>query len=410
MHTKPFRNYLTALHQHPSDIINIRILVNAGSALEMPECAGAAHYLEHMFFKGTKKRTYKQINKDLDRLGEANAGTNKELTVYHITTDASRLDAALELLTDMVFNIDMKKAEVDKEKTVILEECQMYLDRPTSFFFNEVNKSLLTNQLGQPTIGTMDSIQQMTLEKLEAFRNKFYTPNNMLISVTGNVSFDQLHTSLEKYLPELDDSLTTAFLPHDHNLDDITFHHNAKQACMALIFPGLSHAGNWNSHVSNNVMMQGLGQGMSSLMHEHLREKLGLCYSAQCFHHATANGGCTMLFTQLDEKNIDLAHQEMKSLLTQLKEEGLDEETLAVAKEKVLFDFKLASRTTTGINVVMDHHFKFQGQDPQYDLKLDSGYLEAELKEVTNELVMQEARKLFANVDNAKLACMVHGN
>ena len=159
-------------HKKSSPITSVRILVNAGACNEeTPDVYGSAHFLEHMFFKGTKSKSVKEVNKITSELGSANAYTASNRTVYRINCLNENFSKSLNILSEMLFEAEMTEEEFNKERGVILEEIQTELDSPSTYFFTILREQFL----GTPAhrvLGHTENISKITLDELKQFRSK----------------------------------------------------------------------------------------------------------------------------------------------------------------------------------------------------------------------------------------------
>src|SRR5690606_38019111 len=168
------------------------IWVKAGSRYEETEMNGISHFLEHMFFKGTTSRNAREIAEAFDRIGgQVNAFTSKEYTCYYAKVLDEKAEYALDILSDMFFNSEFKEEELKKERKVVLEEIKMYEDAPDDIVHDLLSSaSYGEHSLAYPILGTEDTLLTFDRNTLESYRNNYYTPDNIVISVVGNVSND----------------------------------------------------------------------------------------------------------------------------------------------------------------------------------------------------------------------------
>ncbi|RMF87225.1 MAG: insulinase family protein, partial [Nitrospirae bacterium] len=188
-------------HRNTSDVVNIQILTNIGSAVETPELFGAAHFLEHMFFKGTERRDAKQINRDANRIGgKLNAWTWFDQTVYHITALRERLDEAFEILADLYQHATFPEEELEKEREVIVSEMRRYDDDPGSYLADRAWAHFCASGIAHPVIGTEETVRRLTREQLLDFRERYYGGDNVLVSVVGNVEEGEVVEAVARHL------------------------------------------------------------------------------------------------------------------------------------------------------------------------------------------------------------------
>ncbi|PIU43486.1 MAG: hypothetical protein COS97_00900 [Candidatus Nealsonbacteria bacterium CG07_land_8_20_14_0_80_40_10] len=262
--------------------VAIEISVGTGSRFEKPDKQGLAHFLEHMFFKGTFKRpTTLDIARELDSVGAFyNAYTSEEQTGFWIKASFEHFRLGLDILFDILFHSKFDKAEVEKEKRVILEEINMYQDTPQSYVL-DVAKELFYGQqpLGWSVAGTKQTVPKLTQDDLIAFRDGLYAPENMIISVAGkgkpqdwlakiSQCFSKIKTKSDKKLIKVTEKQTQPSVKIHYKKTD--------QAHLVLGFRGIKRTDERRPtlRVLNNI----LGETMSSFLFTEVREKRGLAY------------------------------------------------------------------------------------------------------------------------------------
>ena len=197
-------NGMTIAHEKMDEIdsVIVQVAVPVGSQNELREEGGISHFLEHMAFKGTEKRTYKQLAEEVDNVGGiTNAFTSKEYTQYFIKVLKKDVEMVFDILSDMLFNSSYPQEEIEKERGVILQEKAMYEDDPSS-----VNEDLFylkaygDTAFGRSIIGTTENIKRFTRDDFINYRLKNYKTEEMVIGVCGNVEEDKIKVLAEKYL------------------------------------------------------------------------------------------------------------------------------------------------------------------------------------------------------------------
>ena len=182
------------------NLVSVGMFVKAGSRYETPENNGIAHFLEHMTFKGTKKRNAKKLNEDLDAVGaQYNASTSYEYTHYDIHGLSRDVNLFLDVIVDIYYNPIFKDSDIKTERRVVIEELKMYQDKHDRVLEEIINSKLYANtSLEMPIIGTIDNIKKFTKKDLEDFRTKFYSHNNSLLVVCGDINLKTLPNVLKK--------------------------------------------------------------------------------------------------------------------------------------------------------------------------------------------------------------------
>ena len=179
--------------------IALGLWVNAGSRIENEQNSGVSHFIEHMLFKGTKNRTSKELASEIDNLGgQINAFTSKECTCYYVKLLDSHIDIGIDVISDMILNSLFDESDIDKERAVILEELKMYEDSPEDLAYDLLTEGIYKNDsLGMNIVGTVDSLQNLNKEALLDYFEKYYVPNNSVISISGNFKFEEIVKKIE---------------------------------------------------------------------------------------------------------------------------------------------------------------------------------------------------------------------
>nr|WP_028922928.1 pitrilysin family protein [Pseudonocardia acaciae] len=262
---------------------SVGVWIAAGSRHETVGEAGAAHYLEHLLFKGTARRSAIQIAEEIDAVGgELNAFTAKDHTCFFAHVLDSDLPLAVDLLSDVVTAATMAPAAVELERAVVLEEIAMRADDPEDLLGEVFDTALFgEHPLGRPVIGTQASIEAMTRDRLHAFWRRHYTPPRMVVAAAGNVEHERMVELVSDAFPAGVDP--AADTPADFGGPPTTrpgltlLGEDTEQAHLMLGVPGL---GRDDPHrVALDVLNTALGGGLSSRLFQEVREQRGLAYS-----------------------------------------------------------------------------------------------------------------------------------
>lgn len=320
---RSLKNNLTVISKQVPEArsVTVLILVRTGSRYEEKRTNGIAHFAEHMFFKGTKKRpTTLEISSLIDGIGgEFNAFTSKEYTGYYIKARAKKLDLLLDVLSDMLRNSKFDKAEIGRERGVINEELRMYLDTPMKHIGDVYENLLYGDQpLGWDIIGTLKSLANIKHEDFLEFQNRYYAPENMLVSIAGGVSHDDILNITNKYLGKLKSKNPVAYLPVKFSQNKpalILVNKKTEQAHLAIGFRSY-HRGHKN-HYKLVVLNAILGSSMSSRLFIQLRERRGLAYYIRSAPEEYSDTGSFVAQAGVAPANIEEA---IKVILAEFKE------------------------------------------------------------------------------------------
>ena len=223
--------------------VAVGIWVEAGSRYELPEENGLTHFIEHMLFKGTETRTAKQIAEEFDRIGgNINAFTSKENTCYYAKVLDHHAEHAVEILADMFFHSQFDTNEIEKERQVVLEEINMVEDTPDDIVHEYLWQAMYENDpLGAPILGTEETLKSFTKETILAYMKKHYTPENVVISVAGNIP-EGLLQYIEKLFNQLEQNNNEkrSMITPELKAVKVENFRETEQAHLCLAYPSLS--------------------------------------------------------------------------------------------------------------------------------------------------------------------------
>lgn len=299
---------LTAPMPH-SQSVSCVIMLAAGSRYETAETNGIAHFAEHMFFKGTERRpTARDIAGEIDAIGgEFNAFTGKEYTGYYVRCAAETRDTALDVLVDMLRNSRFDPDEIEREKGVIIEEMNMYFDTPRDFIGGVYESLLYGDQpLGWDIIGRKETVRGATRESFDAYTEKWYRPNRMVVGMGGQLG-DGLKEKLEELLGDMEPRETGSPAPVVPNgAGQVKVH--TKQSDQAHLVLGVRSRPIVDpDRYVLQILATVLGGGMSSRLFTEVRERRGLAYYVFGTNHAYTDTGSLYAQSGVDIKRIDEA-------------------------------------------------------------------------------------------------------
>jgi predicted Zn-dependent peptidase len=276
--------------------VSFGVWVGVGSRDETPALAGSSHYLEHLLFKGTKRRDALDISAALDAVGgEMNAFTAKEYTCFYARVLDTHLPVAVDVIADMMTSSLVRSADVDAERGVILEEIAMHEDDPGDVVHDAFAEALFGDTpLGRPVLGTVDSINALQRSAIHGYYRRRYKPTNMVIAVAGNLEHAAVVRLVRKAFGEVlaaSDALPAPARiggrpPSSNPGVSAVVRRPTEQAHLVLGMPALRRID--ERRFALGVLNAALGGGMSSRLFQEVREKRGLAYSVYSYaaHHA----------------------------------------------------------------------------------------------------------------------------
>lgn len=371
--------------------ISMGIWVHAGSKNEVRQSNGISHFLEHMLFKGTKKRTARQLAEAFDEIGgQVNAFTSKEITCYYAKVLDDHFTVSLEILSDMFLQSVFREQEIEKEKKVIMEEIRMVEDTPDDIVHDLLAEvSFANSALGLPVIGTSENVKQFSRDDLLTYLQNHYHPQNVVIALAGNLPQD--------YLQQIEDTFlhatgTDRAITHETP----TFTPNVKvkqketeQTHLCLGFPGLAVD---DQRIYQIILLNTmLGGNMSSRLFQRIREEKGLAYSVFSYHSSYQNTGLFTIYagTAHDQANEVIEH--IQEILQQTQANGVSETELNKSKEQLKANLMLGLESTNNRMSRLGRNEILLGKH----LSLDE--LALQVDQITLDDVNQLARDIFAS-------------
>ena len=307
--------------------VSVGAWMHVGSMFETPGESGLSHFLEHMVFKGTEKRTARQIAEEMDAVGgQLNAFTGRDCTCFYAKVIDENLELAVDILSDLVIHATMDPVELEKERGVILEEISMDEDSPEDLVHDLLQVAQFGEQSpGQPILGPAAQVEAYTREDLLAFRKKHYAPKETVVALAGNYDPDKVLSWVTKYFGDWHNEIAPVETPDWHVQTGVNAlrEKDTEQMHICLGFPGKAYGteGVYPLAVANNI----LGGAMSSRLFQRIREDLGLAYSVYSYPNTYKGVGTFGLYAGVSPKNAELVMKEIRAELKKFVDEGITE-------------------------------------------------------------------------------------
>lgn len=324
--TYEFSNGIRLIHRpNESEVAHFGLIMHTGTRDENQDEHGLAHFMEHMFFKGTRKRSAFQIISRLEDVGgEVNAYTTKEETVLYATFLKQDYLRAIELIQDIFLHSRFPEKEREKEAEVILNEIQSYDDSPSELIFDRAEELLFPDHsIGRNILGTESSLSGFRNGTLENFLSENYATPEIVLSSAGNIPFDRIRYAAEKYFSgiPLKNRTRIRIRPTAARSQVVVEKRNSfqKHGMMVGEAYALSHEKRLQLYLLNNILG---GPGMNSKLNLALRERRGYSYSAESHYAPYTDTGAMMIYFSCDaekfNKSLQVTREEMKKLTTRL--------------------------------------------------------------------------------------------
>lgn len=326
---------VTEQHAH-SRSVAVGVWVLTGTRDEAKEEIGVSHFVEHLVFKGTKKRNAYQIAKSLESLGgDLNAYTTREYTNYHCLVLKEDWKTGLEVLSDLVCNMKLSKKDFELEKKVILQEIAMSDDTPEEIIYDYLFEGIYKNHpLGRQILGKSETIEKMTQKRVFEFYRRFYQGKNLIISAAGPIDHDQFVIECQKLFR----TRKKFVVPKNRRaprwlVSRRLYEKDMEQAHILVAFPTTSFNDKYRFEAF--ILNALLGGGMTSKLFQAIREKQGLAYSVYSSLNTNMDSGSITIYAGTDTKNIKKVIDIIAENLRKVKKNGFKKSELDLFKTQV---------------------------------------------------------------------------
>ena len=372
--------------------VSLGIWINTGSRLESEKESGVSHFIEHMLFKGTKNRSAKDIARDIDRLGgEINAFTNKECTCYYVHLLDEHINKGIDVLSDMILNSSFDTNDIDKEKFVILEELKMYEDSLDDLSYDLLVENVYPNDgLGRNILGNRKTIRSLKREDILNYYNKYYVPNNAVISICGNFNFEEIVKVIEEKFEQWQEKEVNIEVKEaNYTPCFVTKNKDSEQVNIAINLKAIPEENEKEAYalsVVNNIF----GGSTSSRLFQSIREEKGLVYSIYSSQTLYRKCGELGIFASTSEEYLKEVYDLIIKEIKNIRENYITEEELEESKEQLKGNYILSLES---INSKMLAH----GEAMLLNNKLKK---EDEIIEHINAVNMEQVKDIINKVFN----------
>ena len=330
----------------------VGIFVGAGSINEDAENNGISHFIEHMLFKGTKTRNAYQIADEMESIGaNINAFTSKMLTAYYTVSTDEYAEECIDILSDIYLNATFTGENLEREKTVVYEEINMTEDDGEDLAFELLNKAHFKDTpLAKPILGTVETVKKMDKAMILDYMGKYYTANNTVVVIVGNIEEDKAKALVEKYLDKYikKGGIERIEVPPAELLSQyIEKNKPIEQSNIGLSFPCVKK--NDPREKALLLLTNIVGGSMSSRLFQEVREKLGLVYSIYSSPLLYENDGYFVIFLATNPSYVEKAIKAIKKVIIELKKNGITEKEFKKGKAQLLSKLVLASESSAAI-------------------------------------------------------------
>lgn len=345
--THTLKNGIRLIHQQvDSPAAHFGIILNTGSRDELEEEQGIAHFIEHVIFKGTKKRkAYHIISRIEDVGGEINAYTSKEETAVYASFLNEHYDRSMELISDIITNSIFPPKELEREKEVVIEEINSYKDSPSDLIFDDFDELLFDGHpIARNILGTPTHVKSFTRDDIFQFLQNNYHTDEMVLSSVGNITFEKFQTLAEKYYGELPEHKRThkrirfdSYKPGKRVEKKDTFQTHCMVGNIAYDAQDKKRMG---MVLLNNILG---GQSMNSRLNLALRERNGMAYNVESSYTAFSDTGQFNIYFGTERENLERALKLVNKEFRLLKNKELGSLQMSKAKKQLMGQIALSS-------------------------------------------------------------------
>ena len=389
-------NGLRIIHEPSSSkVAYCGFAVDAGTRDEAENEQGMAPFVEHLIFKGTRKRKAWHILNRMENVGgDLNAYTNKEETVIYSAFLTEHFGRALELLADIVFHSTFPQNEIEKETEVIIDEIQSYEDTPSELIFDDFEDMIFRNHpLGRNILGRPDLLKKFRSEDAMAFTSRFYQPSNMVFFVLGDFNFQKIVRQVEKLLVDL--PLVTVenqrTIPPLYVPEQLVVHKETHQAHVMIGSRGYNAYDDKRTalYLLNNILG---GPGMNSRLNVSLRERRGLVYTVESNLTSYTDTGAFCIYFGTDPEDVDTCLKLTYKELKRMRDVKMTSSQLMAAKKQLIGQIGVASdnneNNALGMAKTFLHYNKYESSESVFR-RIEALTAEG-LLEVANEMFAEE--------------------
>ncbi|URZ07302.1 M16 family metallopeptidase [Clostridium felsineum] len=379
-----------------TELFSLHAGVKIGSIYESDEQRGAAHFVEHMLFKGTRNLTNEELNKSFENLGgEYNAYTDYNCTVYSITALCDEINKAVELISDMLQNPSFDEKEFKKEKKVILSEINSNKDDIEDYCYTKVHEiGFSKSPLKYDTIGTKSNIEGFTAEFIKDFYKTYYLPNNSYIVIVSKFNHEEIFDLVKQHFNSwTEGKLEDKSIIVEENIPKIVTNYKKDITQSSIIYMFTAYNLNRFEEAALKILNYKLGESANSILFREIRENKGLAYDIYSDLNLSKHVKTMYIYTAVDNENVKEAMNSINESIEKIKkdEKTLDEDSILLMKKVLKTSLAFTIEDTTDIGNYVVH--QYIDDENIYEFLEDMKYVDT----IKNEDVRQIARKVLSN-------------
>ena len=382
--------------------VSMGIIVHTGASVESDKEDGISHFIEHMMFKGTKKRTAFKISDEMDAIGaQMNAFTSKDITCYYAKSTTSHAAEAFEILSDLFLESTFPEEEMVREKGVIIEEINMNDDTPDDLCLDLLSRAHYGERgYGRNILGTKENVNGFTKADIKKYMGKRYTANNIVISMAGNIDISLAEELAEKYfgnVPASEAENKPVVIELYHN--SLFCNKKIEQIHLGLSFPSVKRYDPLFD--ATQIMNSVLGGSMSSRLFQKVREELGLAYTVYSYVSPYIETGSLVIYAGVNSENYLKSVDAILDCIGNIKKKNISDEEFNRGKEQMISSSIFAQESTSSQMLLYGKELVYSGT--VYDF-------EERVKKISSITLDDVLCAVDINFDYAHVSSAIVGN
>lgn len=372
-----------------TETVSLGIWVNTGSAFEALDINGVSHFVEHMVFKGTKKRNSLQISEDIENVGgQTNAYTSREFTVFYAKMLKNDIELAIDVLADLVMAPTFDMTEMNKEKDVVVQEIKQTYDDPSDIVFDYFQDTAFHNQpVGMSILGTEDRVRSFDADVLRRYMQHNYAADNIIVAAVGNLNHNKFVKMVEERMSDLQEKSNFVRAAQNYTGGMFVENREIEQAQVLIGFPSVSYHSDQYYHAS--ILSTILGGSMSSRLFQEIREKRGLVYTVYSFSNSHLQSGLFGVYAGLNADEIGKYIPVVSDELKKICQENVLDKELDRVKVQLKASILMALESSSSTAEVIARQRLIHGR------VIPVEEIVARIESVTKEDIRQMAEQIF---------------
>lgn len=350
IHFKQFENGLRLVVNRMDALMSVTmgIIVHTGASQENDKEDGISHFIEHMMFKGTKKRTAFQISDEMDRIGaQVNAFTAKDITCYYAKSTTGHAAEAFEVLADLFLESTFPEDELEREKGVVIEEINMNEDTPDDLCLDLLSSAYFGSRgYGRNILGPRENVARFTATDIKNYIDKHYAPQNIVISMAGNIDIKAAENMVAKYFASLNNrSYNRQPVKIELKAQSLLRKKDIEQVHIGIAYPSVKRYDRLFD--ATQIMNAVLGGSMSSRLFQTVREKLGLAYTVYSYVTAYEEAGALAVYAGVNSEKYLQSVEAIYDCIENIKKKDISKDEFERGKEQLISSSIFAQESTS---------------------------------------------------------------